>query len=134
MPTQILSALALSLLYSCATLTDVIQTKQGGGGTWQVYNLRPDVAYGIARDVLRSEGADAIEEHPAEGYMLTSTGNNGVSAGCFVGVWIEPQPPAPYTKVTVVTKRKQSLNAITGLTEETFQRDFATAVARITPR
>jgi hypothetical protein len=81
----------------------------------------------IAKVVFRWEGADAIEEHKEEGYILTSSGMNLVSWGAVMGAWIDPIDKES-TKVTVVTKRRISTNLATTLTETTFQKRFAQAV------
>ena len=77
--------------------------------------------------MFRWEGADAIEEHKDEGYMLTSSGPNLVSWGAVMGAWIEPINKDD-TKVTVVTKRRITVNVATTLTEGTFHKRFAQAV------
>lgn len=77
--------------------------------------------------VLRWEGADAIEQHRSEGYMLTSSGMNLVSSGAVMGAWVEPTDQNS-TKVTVVTKRRIATNLATTLTETTFHKRFAQAV------
>ena len=109
----------------CATMSDVLASKDQG--TVEVYPVTQDQAWEIAMTVLRWSGADAIEEHRTQGYMLTSKGQNFVSAGCFIGVWVE-KVDDQNTKVTVVTKRKVATNAATGLTQAGFQRQFAKAV------
>jgi hypothetical protein len=60
--------------------------------------------------------------------MLTSSGINFYSYGTVMGAWIEPLARAE-TKVTVVTKRRLQTNVFTTLTESTFHRRFADAVA-----
>src|SRR5262245_66533770 len=77
-------------LAGCATLSDVVQEKEHGGGTAQVYPVDTDQAWKIAMTVFRWEGSDAIEEHRDQGYMLTSSGMNFVSAGAVMGAWVEP--------------------------------------------
>jgi hypothetical protein len=59
--------------------------------------------------------------------MLTSSGPNLVSWRAVMGAWIEPAGP-DNTKVTVVTKRRISVNIATTLTESTFHRRFAQGV------
>ena len=80
-----------------------------------------------SKTVFRWEGADAIEEHKDEGYMLTSSGMNLVSVGAVMGAWIDPVDKEN-TKVTVVMKRRLSMNLATTLTETTFHERFAQAV------
>lgn len=112
-------------LVACATMSDVMQSKDQG--TVKVYPVNADQAWDIAKTVFRWEGADAIEEHRKEGYMLTSAGMNLISAGAVMGAWIESVDNNS-TKVTVVTKRRIQTNLATTLTETTFHKRFAQAV------
>lgn len=116
---------AMVWIAGCATMSDVIKSKDEG--TVKVYPVNADQAWEIARTVLRWEGADAIEEHRNEGYMLTSSGMNLVSYGAVMGTWIEPVDK-DNTKVTVVTKRRLATNLATTLTETTFHKRFAQGV------
>jgi hypothetical protein len=113
-------------LLACATMSDVMKSKSDG--TVQVYAVKADQAWDIAMTVLRWEGCETIEEHRRDSYLLTTVGQNFVTAGCLVGVWVESMNDAN-TRVTVVTKRKMQTSIATGLTETTFQRRFAQAVA-----
>ena len=122
--------IVLCVLAGCATLGDVIREKDQGGGTVQVYPIDTDQAWKIAMTVFRWEGSDAIEEHRDQGYMLTSSGVNLVTAGTVMGAWIEPAGQGQ-TKVTVVTKRRIATNLATTLTETTFQKRFGQAVALV---
>ena len=119
--------MAVLWLAGCATLGDVVQEKNQGGGTSQVYPVNVDQAWKIAMTVFRWEGSDAIEEHRDQGYMLTSSGMNFVSSGTVMGAWVEPAGQGQ-TKVTVVTKRRVATNIATTLTEATFHKRFAQAV------
>ena len=84
----------------------------------------------MAKPVFRWEGSDAIEEHRDQEYMLTSSGRNVLSAGAVMGAWVEPAGRGQ-TQVTVVTKRSVATNLATTLTETTFQKRFAQAVALV---
>lgn len=59
--------------------------------------------------------------------MLTSSGMNLVSWGTVMGAWINPVD-TDHTRVTVVTKRRVTINIATTLTEGTFHKRFAQAV------
>lgn len=118
-------AVLLALLTGCATMGDVMKSKDEG--TAQVYPVDAEQAWEISRTVFRWEGADAIEEHKADRYMLTSTGMNWVSYGAVMGAWIDAVDKNN-TKVTVVTKRRIATNLATTLTETTFHKRFAQAV------
>jgi hypothetical protein len=118
----------VALFTGCATMNDVVQVKEAGTeGTMQVYPVNADQAWEISKTVFRWEGSDAIEEHRDQGYMLTSSGINLVSWGTVMGAWIEPVDKNN-TKVTVVTKRRVTINIATTLTEGTYHRRFAQAV------
>jgi hypothetical protein len=117
--------LVLVLFAGCATMSDVMRSKDDGMA--KVYPVNTDQAWEIARTVFRWEGADAIEEHKSEGYMLTSTGMNWVSYGAVMGAWLDPVDK-DNTRVTVVTKRRIATNLATTLTETTFHDRFAQAV------
>ncbi len=121
---------ALVGMVGCATLADVVKARSEGEGTTQVYPVSADQAWEIAKTVFRWEGADAIEEHRAEGYMLTSSGMNLISYGAVMGAWIEPVDQH-HTRVTVITKRRIATNIATTLTETTFHRRFAQAVEMV---
>ena len=121
----LLISVTLAWVTACATMGDVVKSKDEG--MVQVYPVNADQAWEIAMTVFRWEGADAIEQHRSEGYMLTSSGMNLVSAGAVMGAWIEPTDPNS-TKVTVVTKRRIATNIATTLTETTFHKRFAQAV------
>jgi hypothetical protein len=117
-----------TLLNGCATMNDVVRVKEAGSeGTTRVYPVNADQGWEIAKTVFRWEGSDAIEEHRDKGFMLTSSGMNFVSWGAVMGAWIEPVDKAN-TKVTVVTKRRITINIATTLTEGTFHRRFAQGV------
>ncbi|MRR07698.1 MAG: hypothetical protein EG828_12335, partial [Deltaproteobacteria bacterium] len=92
-----------------------------------VYPVTVDQAWEISKTVFRWEGADAIEEHRDEGYMLTSSGPNLVSWGAVMGAWVKPVNQEN-TEVTVVTKRRITINVATTLTEGTFHNRFDQAV------
>jgi hypothetical protein len=120
--------IVVAWLAGCATMGDVMKSKQKG--TAKVYPVTADQAWEISRTVFRLEGSDAIEEHRAQGYMLTSSGVNLVSWGAVMAAWIDPIDKNN-TKVTVVTKRRVQINIATTLTETTFHKRFAEEVEMI---
>ena len=91
-----------------------------GPGRWDRAGLSRRYRPGMEdrSDSLSLGGSDAIEEHRDQGYMLTSSGMNFVSAGAVMGAWVEPAGRGQ-TKVTVVTKRRMATNIATTLTETT---------------
>ncbi|HBQ21555.1 MAG: hypothetical protein A2Z91_02270 [Deltaproteobacteria bacterium GWA2_38_16] len=123
---KILIVLTLSfLLVGCATMSDVLTSKDNG--TAKVYPVNANQAWTIATKVLRWEGADAIEEHRDEGYMLANSSMNLITTGTLMGAWVEKVDNS-HSKVTVVTKRRIATNLVTTLTETTFHDRFAQAV------
>lgn len=122
---SIVFLLLLIFIGGCQTTGDVFQAKDEG--TTKVCPVTKDEAWKIAMMVFRWEGADAIEEHKDEGYMLTSSGMNLVSYGSVMGAWVEPVG-AGESRVTVVTKRRIATNFVTTLTESTFHTRFAQGV------
>ena len=110
----------------CATMSDVVRSREQGKGTSKVYRVSADEAWEIAKTVFRWEEAGVIEEHRSEGYMLTSSGESSVSWGAVIGVWIEPVSEDS-TKVTVVIKRKNPTEIMITLTEAAFHDDFGFA-------
>jgi hypothetical protein len=120
--------LAAGMLSSCATMDDVVRAKMDGTeGMTRMYPVSSTQAFDIARTVFRWEGSDAIEEHPDEGYMLTSSGPSLFTMGTVMGAWIE-EVEGEKSLVTVITKRRVATNLVTTLTESTFHRRFAQAV------
>ena len=119
------SLLCAFVVAGCANISDALKAKDEGSVT--TYNVDFEQAWKIARTVLRWEDAETIEEHKDENYMVTTVGQNFVSAGSVVAVWVEPADKSN-TKVTIVTKRKMQTNIATGLTESTFHRRYAQAV------
>ncbi len=119
----VLCAFVLSALFfsGCATMSDVVGAREHGMAV--IYPVAAARAWEIAKTVLREEGAEAIEEHQSQGYMLSGTGVNMVTAGSLIGVWIEPVDEN-HTRVTVVTKRRFVIDPASGLREKTFQERF----------
>jgi hypothetical protein len=124
----LLFLLLVMLLNGCATMNDVVRVKEDGTeGTTRVYPVDLDQAWEISKTVFRWEGSDAIEEHKDQRYMLTSSGMNLVSWGTVMGAWIDPVDK-DNSKVTVITKRRITINLATTLTEGTFHKRFSQAV------
>jgi hypothetical protein len=123
----LLLACVVPLVTGCASMAQVIAEKEEHGGTTRTYPVSFDDAWRISISVFREEGADAIEEHKPEGYMLTSSGPAAFTHGTFMGAWFTALSPRE-TQVTVVTKRRYTLHVATTLTEGTYHRRFAEAV------
>ena len=109
----------LSLIVGCATMNDVIKSKQNG--QINVYSINADQAWEIAKTVFRWANADAVEEHRKEGYLAASSGANVMVA------WIEPLDKK-IIRVTVVSTRRFPANPFSDLSEKEFHNDFAQGV------
>ncbi len=117
----------------CATLHDVVRSKERGEGTSRVYPVNADQAWEIAKTVLRWERTEAVEEHRSEGYMLTSSEKSLISWGAMIGVWIEPLNNDS-TRVTFVVKRRDPTEVFIPVTEAIFHDDFELAARMKTGR
>ena len=118
-------------LTGCKTVTmgDVMDERKAGGGSSVTYPVDLDQAYEIARTVLKWEVGEHIDSHRDTRHMLVHAPDNGVYSDTFIGVWVDDASTG-YTKVTAITRRMRPLGA-TALTERTFHRRFAQAVAII---
>lgn len=125
--TVILVSLAIAMT-ACSSMNSVVKAKKDGKGTTEVYAIGENDAWEIAKKSFRWGGTDAIEEHREDGFMLTSSGMNLVSSGAVMGAWIEPIDEN-HTKVTVITKRRISVDLATTLTEGKFHKYFAAGVS-----
>lgn len=121
----ILSLLLIISIISCKTIGDVKREKDEG--IVNIYPVPLDQAWKIALTVFHWQGADSVEEHREEGYMLSNSEFDSNKAGTLVKAWIEPVDENN-TKVTIVTKEKLSTNMLTRLAELTFHKRFAQAV------
>ncbi len=118
----------LSMLTGCMTsMSDILTARQNGEGETKTYAVPMNQAWEISKSVFRWEKTETIEEHQLEGYMLTSAGQNMISAGAVIGAFFEKVDTAN-TKVTIITKRRMATNLATGLTEGTYHKRFQQAV------
>jgi hypothetical protein len=125
-----LSLLVLLAVLSaaCASLHDVEVAHAHGDGTTRLYDVPADRALVLARTVLEHEGASTVVDASQPGGLLAIVEGRVFPPryGATCGVWVEAQD-ATHARVTVVTKRERGTWAA-GLSEGTFQDDFARAV------
>jgi hypothetical protein len=107
---------------------EVVETKREGDGVSAVYSVAPEKAQEIGMAVFRWEGAELVEDHPKDGYVLAGVGMSAFSWGTVMGAWFDRVDNGG-TRVTVVTKRRYALAWSSDLTEEEFHDRFAQAVA-----
>jgi len=113
-------------LTGCATVGDVVRSRERGEGTSKVYPVNADPAWDIAKTVFRWERTETVEEHRSEGYMLTNSEESLISWGALIGVWIEPVNHDS-TRVTFVVKRKSPTELFIPVTEAMLHDDFEVA-------
>ena len=124
---RILALLFIIVFASCQSLNTVMVAKEKDQGTTVQYDISMDDAWTVAKQSFRWGGADAIEEHRDQGYMLTSSGNNFVSSGAVMGAWLESNGNDG-VRVTVITKRRIAIDLFTTLTESKWHRYFEEGV------
>jgi len=127
------AALACAAFSSgCASvMSEVVAAKaQGTEGVTVDYPITENQAWDIAHTVLRDAGAQAIEDHRAEGYMLTTSPNTLGVSGALVGVWVR-KSSASTTAVTVISKRQIKSALLVSPTESQLQDRFARAVGQL---
>jgi hypothetical protein len=124
-----LRALAIAgLTVACSSRQDVLASKLRGRGTARTYAVAPAQAWTISRTLLKLEGTGRVEEHRDEGYLITAQDAEGLNAGTYLGIFVEPEA-AGATRVTVVTRRRSPVQAYPALSESGFHRKFAELVA-----
>ncbi|MBC7681654.1 MAG: hypothetical protein H7172_04920 [Ferruginibacter sp.] len=112
-------------------MSEVVAAKEHGTeGVTVEYPVTEIQAWDIAKTVLREAGAQAIEEHRAEGYMLTTSPNTLGVSGALVGVWIRKGSTST-TAVTVISKRQIKSALFVAPTETRLQDRFAQAVGQL---
>ena len=112
-----------SFFCGCNTMSDVLTARDNGEAVSEIYSVSENVAWEVAKKVVRQEGFGLIEEVRPEGYFLTSSDIGAFEHGALVGVWIEPVGKTK-TKVSIISKRKVATNIFTKLTEEEFHEEF----------
>lgn len=125
--TILVLSVAVTLGGCLTSMSDIITAKQNGEGETHIYPVNLETAWEISKTVFRWEKTETIEEHRLEGYMLTYAGENLITKGSVMGAFFEAVDSAS-TKVTMISKRRESTNLATGLTEGTYHRRFRQAV------
>src|SRR6185295_19035492 len=105
-----------AVFFGCATKRDLVGAKLKGRGTQRTYPVTVDQAWVISKTILELQPTEKIEEHRAEGYMLTSDEISALTPSTYMGVFIEPDG-ARETKVTFVTRRRTPTQAYAALSE-----------------
>jgi hypothetical protein len=128
MAQSITIAILLIGLTGCTrTLNYVLEERAKGEGTSKTYSVDAEQAWRISKQIFRWAGADAIEEHRAEGYMLATSPERPFQPAGVMGAWVESMNQHQ-TKVTVIVRRRLSTYLSTPLSEETFHTWFAGSI------
>ncbi len=127
MKLKLLFVIIISSLLGCSTLDTVLKEKEKGKGKRVVYNIQFEDAWLLSKSSFRWGGCDAIEEHKIDGYMLTSKGKDMITSGSVMGAWIE-SISSDKMAVTVISKRRNSLDLFTGMTENKYHKYFKTGM------
>lgn len=122
---RLLCAGLLVLGVGCATFADVLREKDEGAA--RRYPVPADQAWDIVKAVFRWAGAERLEEHRAEGYILATDAPDRRDYGTVMAAWVERDPDGE-TRVTVRTQSRLLLNPALLLTEESFHRRFVQAM------
>jgi len=120
---------ALIVIGACATKQDILVTKLRGRAAGHIYPVTLDQAWNISKTLFHLEPTDAIEEHRPDGYMLTSQNAEGLNAGTYMGVFIEPGERPGESKVTFIARRKSPTQAYPALGDGMFHKKFAELVS-----
>jgi hypothetical protein len=107
----------------CATRQSVVIAKGKGRGTQRVYSVSVDQAWVISKAILELEPTEKVEEHRAEGYMVTSDVISALTPSTYIGVFVEPE--GKEAKVTIITRRRTPAQGYASLSEGGFHRKFA---------
>ena len=122
---KLLCAVILVLGAGCASSVDVVREK--GEGTARRYPVTADQAWDISKTVFRWAGAERVDEHRAEGYMMATDAPDRRDYGTVMVAWVERDPDG-VMRVTVRTQSQMMLNPAVVLTEEDFHRRFVQAM------
>jgi hypothetical protein len=121
-------ATAATLTWACATRQDIVVAKLRGRANGRVYPVTFDQAWAISKAIFKLEPTEALEEHRDEGYILTSQDASGLSAGTYMGVFVEAGDRPGESKVTFIARRRTPTQAYAALNEGLFHKKFAALI------
>lgn len=122
-PFKVILLILCLFISGCSTMSDVMIARENGESISEVYKINEEIAWEVAKKVVRQEGFGPIEELRKEHYFLTSSVWSVFEYGNLLGIWIEPISKAE-TRISVVSKRRVATNIITNLSEEGFHEEF----------
>jgi hypothetical protein len=122
---KLLCAVLLVVGAGCASSVDVAREKNEG--TARRYSVTPDQAWDISKTVFRWAGAQQVEEHRTEGYIVAMDAPDRQDYGTVMVAWVERDPDG-VMRVIVRTQSRMVLNPAVLLTEEDFHRRFLQAM------
>ena len=122
-PFKIILLILCLFIFGCSTMSDVMVARENGESISEVYKINEEIAWEVAKKVVRQEGFGPIEETRKEHYFVTTSDISALEYGTLLGVWIEPISNNE-TRISVVSKRKAFTSLITNLSEEGFHEEF----------
>ncbi|HEY7676118.1 MAG TPA: hypothetical protein VIG69_03520 [Candidatus Methylomirabilis sp.] len=125
---KLLCAVILVLGAGCATSADLVREKDEG--TARRYPVTADQAWDITKTIFRWAGAEQVDEHRAEGYIVATDAPGRVDYGTLMVAWVERDPDG-VMRVIVRTQSRMRLNPAVVLTEEGFHRRFVQAMSLV---
>lgn len=125
---RLLCAVILALGAGCATSIDVAQEKNEG--TARRYAVTPDQAWDITKTVFLWAGAEQVDEHRAEGYIVATDAPGRADYGTLMVAWVERDPDG-VMRVIVRTQGRMRLNPTVVLTEKESHRRFVQAMSLV---
>ena len=118
--------LGLVVAQGCmATPQDLVNDHASGGGTTQNFDVTMDEAFEIAKAVFRWSGAELVEEHRPQKYLLTEIPPS-TNHGALCGAWFL-QLDGGALQVTVLTRKRNPGAWGIALTEAAFLKEFTEA-------
>lgn len=90
-PFKVILLILCLFISGCSTMSDVMIARENGESISEVYKINEEIAWEVAKKVVRQEGFGPIEELRKEHYFLTSSVWSVFEYGNLLGIWIEPK-------------------------------------------
>lgn len=113
------------LVVSCSITTSELLASKAYGAA-QTYPVAPDRAWKIARAIVDTTAAVAVEERREDGVLIATTETHDWHVATRFAIWIEPVEAG--TRLIVVSRTVRPGAFPRALSEKEFHRDFAQRV------
>lgn len=118
----IVLGLISSLVAGCSVTTSDLLARKAFG-TAQTYPVTPDRAWKIARAIVDTTAAVAVEERREDGVLIGTTETHDWRVATLLAIWIEPVEAG--TRLIVLSRTVRPGAFPRALSEREFHRDFA---------